>query len=73
MPAIAVHRQIRKQMLSKTKPFNEYFKDAAMGKLANYTFIEPYYGEIPGLSAVERTDDGHAAPGVSFARAEFLL
>lgn len=71
VPSIVTHRHIRRQMFSRTKHMNRFYKAAQTGKLANYTFIEPYYGEV--LPVASWVNDGHAIPGSSFNNAELLL
>ncbi|KAI8914447.1 phosphoesterase family-domain-containing protein [Gorgonomyces haynaldii] len=70
IPSLALLRETRLQMTTNSKPMSQFFDDAEQGKLANYTFLEPIFGELPGNNIKCR--DGHAG-GCPFYNAELML
>ncbi|KAJ3254995.1 hypothetical protein HK103_006697 [Boothiomyces macroporosus] len=69
-PSIIYLRNIRLKMFEHSRPFSQFYRDAQAGTLANYTFLEPNYGQLPGSAGKE--DDGH--PGAGYIHnSEYLV
>ena len=68
-PTLAFFQGVRWQALSRTRGMNRFYKDAREGKLANYTFLEPNYGEFKRNKG--KASDGHASE--PFQNAELFL
>ncbi|KAI8914448.1 phosphoesterase [Gorgonomyces haynaldii] len=69
IPSLAAVRDVRLQMVANSRPMDKFFDDAEQGKLANYVFLEPFFGE----TKKEKSNDGHAGDGGPFYMAELLL
>ncbi|KAI8914445.1 phosphoesterase, partial [Gorgonomyces haynaldii] len=68
-PTLAFFRNIRGDLLTKTRPVATFYDDAADGKLPQYSFIDPNYGV---LGNKEKANDGHPAMG-PFWNTELLV
>ena len=67
-PSFAFLRDTRFAALSNLQSWENFHKDAIRGKLANYTYLEPNYGQIDKEA---HSNDGHAT--AYFFSCEFLL
>ncbi|KAJ3273443.1 hypothetical protein HDV01_004513 [Terramyces sp. JEL0728] len=69
-PSLLYLRNIRGDMIKKSRPFSQFYTDAFAGNLPSYTFLEPNYGGLPGNKGKE--DDAH--PGGGFVHnSEYLI
>ncbi|KAJ3273442.1 hypothetical protein HDV01_004512 [Terramyces sp. JEL0728] len=57
-PSLLLLRNTRLKMVERSRLMSDFYKDAAAGKLAKYTYLEPNYGNF-AFNAV-KYNDGHA-------------
>ncbi|KAI8895820.1 phosphoesterase [Globomyces pollinis-pini] len=70
VPSYFFVRETRLDMLTRSKLWFEFKIDAKNGKLPNYSFLEPTFGELPNNN--KNSNDGHAG-GTQFHNAETFL
>lgn len=68
IPSFIIMRPTRADMALHSRPYSQFLKDAQAGTLANYTYLEPFFGQAKKA----QSNDGHAG-GTFFHRAELLI
>ncbi|KAJ3354618.1 hypothetical protein HDU91_005754 [Kappamyces sp. JEL0680] len=71
-PSFFFLRNTRLDMAKNTRLYSEFLQDAKNGKLANYTYLEPLFGELPSNRQAKNANDGHAGDAY-FHNAEYFL
>ncbi|KAJ3273444.1 hypothetical protein HDV01_004514, partial [Terramyces sp. JEL0728] len=71
VPSMFFLRNTRLQMAANSKVWSSFVSDAQAGKLPNYSFLEPNFGELSQNQAT--FNDGHAGEPGFFHNAEYFL